>query len=46
MQESDGGTSTYQFESVVFKLSQAGAWRGDASVKQKLEFFASKRKRV
>ena len=31
---------------VVFKLSQAGAWRGDASVKQKLEFFAAKRKRV
>jgi len=46
VQESDGSTSTYQFEGVVFKLSQAGAWRGDASVKQKLEFFAAKRKRV
>ena len=46
VQESDGSTSTYQYEGVVFKLSQAGAWRGDASVKQKLEFFAAKRKRV
>ena len=46
VQESDGSTSTYQYEGVVFKLSQAGAWRGDSSVKQKLEFFASKRKRV
>ncbi len=46
VQESDGSTSTYQFEGVVFKLAQAGTWRGDASVKQKLEFFAAKRKRV
>ncbi len=44
--ESDGSTSTYQFDGVVFKLSQAGAWRGDASVKQRLEFFASTRTRL
>jgi hypothetical protein len=46
VQEVDGSTSTYQYEGVVFKLSQAGAWRGDQSVKQRLDFFAAKRKRV
>jgi hypothetical protein len=31
---------------VVFKLTNAGMWRGDASVKQRLEFFGSTRVRV
>src|SRR5579875_3367000 len=44
--ESDGSTSTYQYDGVVFKLASAGAWRGDQAVKQKLEFFAARRKRV
>ncbi len=44
--ESDGSTSTYQFDGVVFKLVSAGQWKGDASVKQKLEFFATRRKRI
>jgi hypothetical protein len=44
--EVDGSTSTYQYSSVVFKLVNAGTWKGDASVKQKLEFFASTRVRV
>ena len=44
--ESDGSTSTYQFSNVVFRLASAGLWRGDASVKQRLEFFASTRVRV
>jgi hypothetical protein len=44
--ETDGSTSTYQFDGVVFKLASAGEWKGDASVKQKLEFFAIRRKRV
>lgn len=44
--EADGSTSTYQFDGVVFKLVSAGQWKGDASVKQKLEFFATRRKRV
>jgi hypothetical protein len=44
--ETDGSTSTYQYNTVVFKLSSAGNWKGDASVKQKLEFFASQRQRV
>ncbi len=46
VQETDGSTSTYQFEGVVFKLTQAGTWRSDMAVKQRLEFFAAKRKRV
>jgi len=44
--ETDGATSTYQYDGVVFRLDNAGAWRGDAAVKQKLEFFATRRKRV
>jgi hypothetical protein len=44
--ESDGSTSTYQYDGTVFKLSSAGTWRGDATVKQKLEFFAATRTRV
>ncbi len=44
--ETDGSTSTYQYDGVVFRLANAGHWRGDAAVKQKLEFFAARRKRV
>jgi hypothetical protein len=44
--ESDGSTNTYQYAGAVFKLAQAGTWKGDASVKQRLEFFASRRTRV
>ncbi|HTN09982.1 MAG TPA: hypothetical protein VL154_03320 [Acetobacteraceae bacterium] len=44
--EPDGSTSTYQFDAAVFKLTQAGNWRGDQSVKQRLEFFAATRRRV
>lgn len=44
--EPNGSVSTYQFTGVVFRFSQAGTWRGDASVKQKLEFYASRRQRI
>lgn len=44
--EVDGSTSTYQYDSVVFRLTNAGLWKGDAAVKQKLEFFGSRRKRI
>ena len=44
--EANGSTSTYQYDGAVFKLAAAGAWRGDAAVKQKLEFFAARRKRL
>ncbi len=41
--EADGSTTTYQHNNVVFKLASAGMWKGDASVTQRLEFFASSR---
>ena len=44
--EADGSISTYQYDGAVFKLVAAGSWRGDAAVKQKLEFFAARRRRV
>lgn len=44
--ETDGSTSTYQYDGVVFKLASAGQWKGDQSVKQKLEFFAGTRVRI
>lgn len=44
--EVDSSTSTYQFSGVVFKLASAGTWKGDSTVKQKLEFFAARRQRV
>ena len=44
--ETDGSTSTFQYDSVSFRLVNAGIWKGDSSVKQKLEFFASRRRRV
>ena len=44
--EANGSTSTYQYDGAVFKLSAAGAWRGDSAVKQRLDFFATRRTRV
>ncbi len=39
--EVDGSVSTYQYSNAVFRLANAGTWRGDAPVRQRLEFFAS-----
>ena len=44
--ETNGSTSTYQYDGVVFRLANAGVWKGDVSVKQKLEFFSVRRWRV
>ena len=44
--EPDGSTSTYKYDGAVFRFAQAGQWRGDASVRQRLEFFASARRRI
>jgi len=44
--ETDGSVSTYQFDGVVFKLASAGSWKGDSSVKQKLEFYATRKRRI
>ncbi|MEJ0016753.1 MAG: hypothetical protein WDN25_09315 [Acetobacteraceae bacterium] len=44
--ETDGSTSTYQYDNVTFRLSNAGLWKGDSSVRQKLDFFAIRRRRI
>ena len=44
--ETDGSTTTYEYEGVVYRLANAGTWRGESSVRQKLEFFAARRRRV
>lgn len=44
--ETDGSVSTYQYDSVNFRLTNAGTWKGDSSVRQKLEFFAVRRRRI
>ncbi len=44
--EPNGSTSTYQFNNVVFKLTSAGSYKGDAPVAQKLDFYASTRTKV
>ena len=44
--ETDGSVSTYQYDNVTFRLSNAGVWKGDSSVRQKLEFFAIRRRRI
>lgn len=44
--EVDSSVSTYQFDGVVFKLASAGTWKGDSSVKQKLEFYATRKRRI
>ncbi|GGH14864.1 hypothetical protein GCM10007036_14450 [Alsobacter metallidurans] len=44
--EPDGTVSQYRYEGCVFKLDDAGAWKGDSSVKQKLAWVASKRRKV
>ena len=44
--ETDGSTSTYLYDGVTFKLTSAGQWKGDSGVRQKLEFFATRRMRI
>lgn len=46
VQEVNGSTSTYEFSNVALSLDDAGAYHGDASVKQRISFFASVRNRV
>jgi hypothetical protein len=44
--EPGGGISQYRYEQVQLKLEDAGEWAGDKSVKQKIMFYASRRKKV
>ncbi len=45
IQEADGSTSTFQFDNVTLKFS-LGAWSQDQTVKQKIMFNASRRRKV
>ena len=44
--ETDGSVSTYQYDGAVFRMASSGQWKGDAAVKQRLDFFASRRQRI
>jgi hypothetical protein len=44
--EVNGSTSTYEFTNVTLSLDDSGSYKGDASVKQKISFFASQRNRL
>lgn len=44
--EVGGQISQYRFSGVALKLEDAGSWKGDGTVKQKLGFFASRRIKV
>jgi len=44
--EPNGATTQYRFEGVALKLEDGGTWKGDATVKQKLAFVASRRRKV
>lgn len=42
----DGSTSQYRYERVILTLDDAGDWKGDATVKIKVSFEASRKKLV
>lgn len=44
--EVSGAVTQYQFVGVLFKLDDAGDYKGDATVKQKLSFVSSRRLKV
>ena len=44
--EADGSASTYQFDNVALKLDEAGNWKSDQSVKQRISFAANRRRRI
>ena len=44
--EVSGAVTQYRYLGVLFKLDDAGEWRGDATVKQKLSFVARQRLKI
>ena len=46
IQETNGSTSTWHYTEVSLKLDDAGSWKGDAFVSQKISFTAARRKPV
>ena len=41
--EVSGAISQYMFQQVLLKLVEAGSWKGDETVKQRVEFVAARR---
>ncbi len=41
--EPNGSVTQYRYTGVLLKLDDAGSWTGDASVKQRLSFIASRK---
>jgi hypothetical protein len=44
--EADGSTTTFSFDNVAIKLDDAGSWKSDSAVTQKLTFHANRRRPV
>lgn len=44
--ELNGSESTYQYENVALRLEDAGTWKGDSTVQQRLMGRCSRRRRV
>jgi hypothetical protein len=44
--EPGGTVSQYRYTGVMVKLAESGAWKGDASIKQKLDWCASRKIQV
>lgn len=46
IKEADGSRTQFNYTGVMFKLSDAGAWKGDEIVKQKLDWVAGRRLQI
>lgn len=44
--EPNGGISQWRYEGVMFKLDDAGSWKGNGDVAQKLSWCAGRKRRV
>lgn len=46
IQEPDGSISQWRYEGVMFRLSDAGKWKGKGDVQMRLDWCASRRRKV
>jgi hypothetical protein len=46
IREVGGGISQWRYEGIMFKLDDAGAWKGNGDVQQKLSWVASRKRRI
>ena len=44
--EPNGAVTQYRYLNVLMKLDDAGEWRGDATVKQKISFVSARRNKI